>query len=545
MNDEFGSRDIFNPQEDITLDEAVGRLRDITRLTADLIWETDKDRKLVRLSENAIDHLGQHWTEFIGLTIDDVAHLDVNGEIAEWPDGLRPFRNLKFSYQHPDGQIRIFLASATPVFSNHSGEYLGMRGIARDVTTLVNQEQELAQHRDHLEKLVVERTAQLDASRNSLQQTKEQLESAIQNFADGFLLFDADDKFVVANEHFYQARPAARQILKPGRPFEEIVRDLDELGVYKEVSGDVEDRIARRLEIFKTGESFEYFADDGRWYRMNQYKQIGGGKALVRTDITDVKLLEERLQQGRRLESLGQLTGGVAHDFNNLLSIINGNAQIVEHKLARGQDPGTGLQDIKDAVQRGASLTKQLLAFSRKQTLAPVASDINALVENMMNILRRTLEENIEIEVTNKGAPLFARVDPHQFENALMNLAINARDAMPRGGNMFIETADMTLDQNAANAMEGVQPGDYVMVSVRDTGSGMTPEVQEKALEPFFTTKEVGKGSGLGLSMVYGFARQSNGFMSVVSEVDKGTTIKLCVPRAAEQTSEPEPDSPR
>ena len=252
------------------------------------------------------------------------------------------------------------------------------------------------------------------------------------------------------------------------------------------------------------------------------------------TDITDLQAMERRLAQGQRMEAVGQLTGGIAHDFNNLLAVMIGNADILEIKAGDNRAVKQSIGAIMRAVERGSSLTNRLLAFSRQQTLSPVAADVTELIGVLEDMLRRTLGETIDLKF-DAGPDLWpATIDPHQFENALINLAINARDAMPGGGMLAIETVNVTLDETYARQQEEVTPGDYVKVAVSDSGAGIPPEVVAKVFEPFFTTKAVGEGSGLGLSMVYGFAKQSKGHVTIYSEVSIGTTIKLYLPRSRE-----------
>jgi PAS domain S-box-containing protein len=246
-------------------------------------------------------------------------------------------------------------------------------------------------------------------------------------------------------------------------------------------------------------------------------------------DITKRKHLEEQLRQAQKMEAVGQLTAGVAHDFNNMLAVIWGNAEVLEDEF--GKD-NPHLAAVFRATKRGADLTQRLLAFSRRQVLNPEIINANKFIADITDLLRRTLEEHIDIE-TVTGAGLWnCEVDPAQLENALVNLGINARDAMPDGGKLTIETANVRLDDDYAAAQADVRPGQYVMLAVTDTGSGMPPEVREHVFEPFFTTKDVGKGTGLGLSMVYGFVKQSGGYVTIYSEESEGTTIKLYLPRS-------------
>ncbi|MGK7863022.1 PAS domain S-box protein [Falsiroseomonas sp. E2-1-a4] len=253
----------------------------------------------------------------------------------------------------------------------------------------------------------------------------------------------------------------------------------------------------------------------------------------VHTDVTQRRELERRLRQSQRLEAIGQLTGGVAHDFNNLLTVILGNAEMLMEELPPASDLRQMAEMSVAAAERAAALTSRLLAFSRRQTLDPKPVDVNALLTGLGQMLRRTLGEQVEFELRPARDLRIALIDPPQLETAVLNLCINARDAMPGGGRLTVETADVRLDADFARAEDEVAPGDYVMVRVSDTGTGMPPEVAAQAFEPFFTTKEIGQGSGLGLSMVYGFLKQSGGHVSIQSSLGQGTRVSMYLPPAA------------
>ena len=242
--------------------------------------------------------------------------------------------------------------------------------------------------------------------------------------------------------------------------------------------------------------------------------------------------VEATLRQAQKIESVGQLTGGIAHDFNNMLSIVIGSLDMAKRRLAT--DPAralAGIEHAEEGAHRAAQLTARLLAFSRQQPLAPEVLDPNKLVANMSELLRRTIGETIRIETVLAGGLWPTLIDPGQLENAIVNLCVNARDAMPDGGKLTIETANTHLDDVYAALHAGVEPGQYVVVAVTDTGTGMPPHVIERAFDPFYTTKSVGQGTGLGLSQVHGFVKQSNGHVKIYSEPGEGTTIKLYLPR--------------
>jgi signal transduction histidine kinase/CheY-like chemotaxis protein len=247
---------------------------------------------------------------------------------------------------------------------------------------------------------------------------------------------------------------------------------------------------------------------------------------------------EQRLREAQRMEAMGQLTGGVAHDFNNLLQVIRGNLELLAPNVARNEAAKRRLESAIHGADRAADLTRQLLAFARRQPLAAQAIDVASLIADMSDILRRMLGETIVVKTAIAPDLWSALADPAQTESALLNLAINARDAMPKGGSLTIEAANASLQAADLEPDEGIegaespQPGDFVALTITDTGQGMSPETRARAFEPFFTTKSDGKGSGLGLSMVYGFVRQSNGHMRLESEEGRGTTVRLYLPRA-------------
>ncbi|MBW8787560.1 MAG: response regulator [Rhizobium leguminosarum] len=260
--------------------------------------------------------------------------------------------------------------------------------------------------------------------------------------------------------------------------------------------------------------------------------------AELRHEMEENAAAQAQVRQLQKMETIGQLTGGVAHDFNNMLAIIIGNLDLAQRRLSGSEDPRLpySIQNAKDGAQRAAVLTARLLAFSRQQPLAPEVIDLNKLVGGMSELLRRTLGEQIRIETVLAGGlwPSFA--DLSQLENAILNLAVNARDAMPGGGNLTIETANTELDERYSRMHSEVEAGQYVMVSMTDTGTGMSPEVIERAFDPFYTTKGPGKGTGLGLSQVYGYIKQSGGHIKIYSEIDRGTTVKIYLPRRVAMT---------
>ncbi|MGE4064289.1 MAG: PAS domain S-box protein [Rhodospirillaceae bacterium] len=259
-----------------------------------------------------------------------------------------------------------------------------------------------------------------------------------------------------------------------------------------------------------------------------------GGKAVLigaLRDTTERKAIQAQLQQAQKMEAVGQLTGGIAHDFNNLLGVVIGNLDLLKERVVGRSDEASLVDAALDSALRGADLNLRLLAFSRRQSLQPERIDVNDVVRGMRDLLQRAIGERIVISISPGRGIWPVEVDLAQLESAIVNLAVNARDAMPEGGNLTIETHNMIVDADHIESHPGGEIGEYVCITVSDTGSGMSPEVQARAFEPFFTTKPVGKGSGLGLSMVFGFMKQSNGFVNIYSEVDRGTVVRLYLPR--------------
>jgi signal transduction histidine kinase/DNA-binding response OmpR family regulator len=294
---------------------------------------------------------------------------------------------------------------------------------------------------------------------------------------------------------------------------------------------------------FETGTysvEFRWKHADGGWRTfldqgVIDYDEAGRPREIFGTllDVTERRMLEEQLTQARKMETVGQLTGGVAHDFNNLLTVVLGNVDLLGRKIA---DPRQSrqLQAVRHAAERGRSLTRQLLAFSRRQQLQPMTVCANALVRDFTPLMRQAVGEAVTLRTELSEGDALVHVDPAQLESALLNLAVNARDAMPNGGELVVATTWIETDGSLRKRAPDASAGRYLRIEVRDTGSGMAPDVLERVFEPFFTTKEVGKGSGLGLSQVYGFLKQSGGFVTVDSREGEGSVFRLHLPPSSQ-----------
>jgi signal transduction histidine kinase/sensor domain CHASE-containing protein/ActR/RegA family two-component response regulator len=378
-------------------------------------------------------------------------------------------------------------------------------------------------------------TRQKDAA---LKQAQDLLRDAIEGIPAGFLLWDREGNLALWNHVAETVYPGTTNKLRGGLPFAEYCELINP--DIEAANDDARQAALRsRLEAFRGDpQTSELALKDGRTIQLIDWRTTDGSTVSIRFDITQAKRNEQEWRQAQRMDALGKLTGGIAHDFNNLLQVILGctDMLLTMPKMDKhAQELGT---QVRVAALRGAELTGRLLAYSRKQALRPEKLDLNRLVLRTSEMLRRTLGEHIQIETVLAGGLWLAIADAAQLENAILNLAVNCRDAMPDGGKLTLETANARLDEAYAAGNPGVQPGQYIMVAVSDTGTGMDAETVERAFEPFFTTKEPGKGTGLGLSMVYGFVKQSGGHIKIYSESDQGTSVKVYLPRAVAGTQQ-------
>jgi signal transduction histidine kinase/ActR/RegA family two-component response regulator len=360
-----------------------------------------------------------------------------------------------------------------------------------------------------------------------------QWQATLSSMPDGLMVFDRDLRLVEWNRHCPEFIGVPPEILSVGMNLEDILHLQASAGEFGRV--DVEEEVSRRVALIKSGASIgtiERKRPNGRTLELRRSPMPGGGFVTLYTDVTERRRAEDQLRQAQKMEAIGHLTGGVAHDFNNLLTVVIGNLEMAQSAL-EGSNPlraQTKIAEAQGGARRAAILTERLLAFSRRQNLEPLPVDANKIVSEMSEMIRHTLG-TIELETVLAGGLWKTLLDPNQLENVVLNLAINARDAMPDGGKVTIETGNSHLDAAYAAANADVTPGQYVLVAVTDRGTGMSPADAARAFEPFFTTKDVGKGSGLGLSQVFGFIKQSKGHVKIYSELDSGTTVKLYLPR--------------
>ena len=452
-----------------------------------------------------------------------------------WPDGSamshdqcpmavalkegRPLRGVEAVAERPDGKLVAFLAYLTPL-RDERGMLVGAVNTLVDIGDKRRTELELRRLNETLEQRVEERTSQLVAAQA---QAKTFFDHSSECHA--VMLAAPDGRFL-----YEDVNPATLSLY--GRSRDEVIgfSTVDVLGA--ERAQEVDRHLAQCL---RTGGPYRY-ARTQHGATVEAVAAIvpdedGRPRRLVVTahDVTDARRLEQQLRQVQKIEAIGQLSSGIAHDFNNLLTAVIGNLDLIEASTANEQVRRWASSAMR-AAKRGAKLTHQLLAFSRKQRLEPKPTSINELASGLAEMLRGTLGGTIRVELALRDGLWPALVDQNQIENAILNLAINARDAMPEGGTLTLETLNRRVD--ASNPVAGLEPGDYVVVVVTDTGVGMSEEVKAKAFDPFFTTKDVGKGSGLGLSQVYGIAQQSGGGVGIDSIVGLGTAVRIYLPRS-------------
>ena len=495
------------------LRETEERFRDMAESASDWFWEMGPDLRFTYHSERYFEITGFRPEEKIGTARTRyVDPTDREADAEKWTAHLadlethKPFKNFEYSFASSTGRVCHARISGTPIFDS-DGAFRGYRGTGTDITERKRAEE-------------------------ALQQSQAELIRAQEIAKVGSWTWRLDDGGMISVSDEYL------QII--GFPADQPPKNQAEFNhhIYP-------DDLERCVKIFdqavNTPSDFEaeyrFVRPDGKIRHIVEFGELvyddrgrAVGHAGTIQDITERTVLEEQLRQAQKMEAVGQLTAGVAHDFNNILAVIWGNAELLGDEL--GED-NQRLISLFRAVERGSELTQRLLAFSRRQMLKPEIIIASNLVADIIGLMRRTLEEHIDIGTVTAAGLWNCEVDPAQLENALVNLAINARDAMPDGGKLTIETANARLDDDYAAAQADVTPGQYVMLAVTDTGTGMPPEVREHVFEPFFTTKEVGHGSGLGLSMVYGFVKQSGGHVTVYSEEGEGTTIKIYLPRSA------------
>lgn len=477
-----------------------------------------------------------------------------------------------FDYVHPDDSLpahEAFVAalqepgyaSAIEVrLRNSNGAYIDFEVVANNllaapaVTGIVitakdlsarksaehafrNQKQELeTRDRQHSAELartnqaLIAEISEREQTENALRESQSLLQAALESTADGILVVDLEGNIVSINRRWTEMWNIPEYILRERRDEEALSFVLDQLKSPSQFMSKVKALYANPNESsydvleFKDGRVFE------RYSQPQKINEKTVGRVWSFRDVTEHKRLEEYLRQAQKMEAVGRLAGGVAHDFNNLLMVIMGHCDI----LKTGDHSATmkhSVDQISAAAMRAASLTRQLLAFSRRQVLEPSLLDFNAVLSDLSTMLRRLIAEDIEVVINLSQSAVYVFADPAQLDQVILNLVVNARDAMGKGGRLTLEVEVAQLDEPCTKGTASVPAGNYVLLKVSDTGTGMSEQILSRIFEPFFTTKELGQGTGLGLATAYGVVRQSNGYILVESQVGKGTTFEIYLPR--------------
>ena len=516
--------------------------------TPDMIFAKDRDGKMLFANQRTLDVIGKPAAEVIGRSDAEWALQRAEGEAIEANDQRVMLTGVveivDEHYTGRDGVLRTFRSTKAPI-RDATGAIVGVAGVVIDVTEERRAAAELRASEERFRTLsatlpsfiFVTDAEGANTFTNSVfhqfvGKTTEELSGS------GWLeTLHPDDRDRAektwatawqtqggyeAEYRFHHHADGYRWFLVRGTP----VRDADSKVIqWVGVCTDMQDIIDARTALEATNIDLETRV-------AARTAELQHALATLSSEAAQREASEAQVRQLQKIESVGQLTGGIAHDFNNMLAIVIGSLDMAKRRLTT--DPAralTGIEHAQEGAQRAAQLTARLLAFSRQQALAPEVLDTNKLVANMSELLRRTIGEAIRIETVLAGGLWRTLIDPSQLENALLNLCLNARDAMPDGGRLTIETGNGHLDDAYAAGNAGVEPGQYVVIAVTDTGTGMPASVIGRAFDPFYTTKGMGKGTGLGLSQVYGFVKQSDGHVKIYSEPGEGTTIKLYLPR--------------
>ncbi len=507
------------------LRESEARFRDMADGAPAPVWVTDRigivfaNRALRDFTGRELDSLvGDGWRSIIHP--DDLPVLARIRDSA-WED-QSPYR-FEARFRRHDGEWRWLRASASP--RGQEGRFAGYVGVAVDVTESRRAEQEL-------------------------RESEALLRTMFDHAGLGLMLVDRDLRILRANPALAgiigrtQGELVGRSCLEltheedmaiSESAFAAMRSGAEGFAVEQRYVGPSGDPIWVRLTLSQVDDRILALVEDvtARLRAEDALRELNQSlEQRIESAIAERRRVEEALRHAQKMEAVGQLTGGIAHDFNNLLTVIGGNLDLAARRLGEGTDPrvARAIANATTGAHRAAALTQRLLAFSRRQPLAPKPIDPNHLLVEMTELLHRTLGETVRVETRLAAGVPQIEADPHQLESALLNLAVNARDAMPDGGTLVLETRTAEIGQGEEAGEEPIEPGAYSVLSVRDNGSGMDEETLVRSIEPFFTTKEVGKGTGLGLSMVYGFVRQSGGHVRIESRVGEGTDIHLFFP---------------
>jgi two-component system cell cycle sensor histidine kinase/response regulator CckA len=512
-------RDFERQQAAETLLRSEKKYKELANQLPETVFETDEKGNVTFVSQKGLDVFGYTQDEFEqGLNAFQMVVPEERDRAIEiFLKALTgEVSGHEFTMQRKDGSTFFAIIHVAPILQ---GKYpVGLRGIVVDIT-----ERKLAEE--------------------ALRESENRYRTIFENTGTAIGIIEEDTTISLVNAEFENLTGYSKQETEDKKSWADLIDKgyLERSKKYHHL---------RRIDPNLAPRSYELqlIAKDGNIKNVLATVSMipGTKKSLVSVlDITGIKqaekekaALEEQLRQSQKIEAIGQLAGGIAHDFNNLLTVIRGYSQLSLVEAKQGDPLRPNIEEIQKATERAATLTRQILAFSRRQIMETRVLDLNTILQNLDKMLHRVIGEDIELVFLPTKDLGSVKVDPGQIEQVVMNLTVNAKDAMPRGGKLTIETANVVLDEEYARAHVAVKPGSYIMLSVSDTGVGMAPEVKERVFEPFFTTKEREAGTGLGLSTVYGIVKQSGGNIWVYSEPGKGTTFKIYLPRADEPLEE-------
>lgn len=524
------------------------RFRTLVQCSSEVVTITRADGNIQYVSPAVQTGLGYLPEQVVGRNIFDYVHpqdLPVGrarfGEVLQKPGYAVA---LEVRLRNAEGSYIPFDVTANNLLQSPS--VAGIVIAARDVSRRKLVESEVEKHKQELERRDQQRSMELSAANQrllaeikerentekALRESQSVLQAALESTADGILVVDRHGKIISFNRRFSDMWGLPQDVLNRQNDEEALSFVIGQLKFPEEF-------LSKVKLLYHSPEESSYdvveFKDGRVFERYSQPQKIAGktvGRVWSFRDATERKRLEEHLRQAQKMEAVGRLAGGVAHDFNNLLMVIMGHCK--ELKSSQGEFTSAArhsTEQILAAADRAASLTRQLLAFSRRQVLAPRVLDVNFTLTELSMMLRRLIGEDIELLITKSESPVYVAADPAQLDQVIVNLVVNARDAMPKGGRLQINAQSLELREGRRKGSASVPAGNYVLITVADSGSGMSEETLSRIFEPFFTTKEMGQGTGLGLATAYGIVRQSHGYILVESEIGRGTTFEIYLPR--------------
>ena len=538
-------RDITDRKRlEVALHGKEARFRSLIALSSDWYWEQDEKFRFVEISDAVVALTGASVASNVGKTRWELPVADTGARLWVEHRALlkrhEPFRNFEYSRINERGETIWVSVSGDPIF-DESGNFVGYRGTGRNISDRKQALEGLARSHENLAAQVIERTHQLEAMHDAAVNAILTIDplGAIQsiNTATTRLLGYARDELLGQNVRLIMPQPYAREHDGYLKSYVHSGKKKI-IGIGREVTARRKDGSTLPIHL-----AVSEFETNGKRFFTGIITDLSERKAAELA----LRETERKLAQAQKMEAVGQLTGGLAHDFNNLLTIITGNLELLDMRLDDEKDRDL-IRRADEAARMGARLTGRLLTFSRRSALQPTVVNLNDTTVGMTELLRRSLGETVTVTSELASDLWNTRVDAGEIENAILNLALNARDAMPNGGRILIETDNITLTKDDVAHSPDAVAGAYVKLTVSDEGTGMPPDVVARAFEPFFTTKEAGRGTGLGLSTIYGFVKQSGGHANIYSEVGKGTAVSLYLPRDTSKTvpetekiSDPEP----